>query len=99
VTRNRSAWYVGTQLDAAAMDVLVGRLADESGIAAPLDAPAGVEVVRRDGDGASFLFLLNHGDGDATIELDGSYHDMLDNVDRAGELTLEPFGVAVLRRS
>lgn len=33
----------------------------------PLEAPAGVEVVRRKGREASFLFVLNH--GVETIEL------------------------------
>jgi beta-galactosidase len=99
VTRNGSAWYVGTQLDAAAMDILVGKLADECGVAAPLDAPPGVEIVRRVGDRGSFLFFLNHGDREARVELGGRYRDLLENLDRAGELTLEPFGVAVLHGS
>jgi beta-galactosidase len=81
------------------MDILARRLADEAGIAAPLAAPRGVEVVRRVGDSGSFLFLLNHGDEEAMLELDGDYHDVLENIDRAGVMPLEPYGVAVLRGS
>jgi beta-galactosidase len=97
VTRNGSAWYVGTQLDADAMDALVARLASDSGVAAPLHAPSAVEVVRREGEGRSFLFLLNHASQEATIELDATYRDALGDEERSGALILEPFGVAVLR--
>src|SRR6266540_5368482 len=97
VTRNGSAWYVGTRLDAAGMDALVGKIADEIGLAPPLEAPRGVEVVRREGEGRSFLFLLNHGAQEAKVELDRRYSDLLTDDECAGALTLEPFGVAVLR--
>jgi beta-galactosidase len=99
VTRKGSAWYVGTQLDVVAMDALVGKLAGESGIAAPLDAPPGVEVVRRDGDAQSFLFLLNHSTQAATVELGRAYREILTDDDCDGPLRLDPFGVAVLRAS
>ena len=96
-TRNRSAWYVGTQLDAAGMDALVGTLVDASGVAPTLAAPRGVEVVRRDGNGRSFLFLLNHGAQEATVELEGGYRDELSGEERTSAVTLEPYGVSVLR--
>jgi beta-galactosidase len=97
VTRNDTAWYVGTQLDAAALDALVDRLVDESGVEPVLAAPSGVEAVRREAEGHSFLFLLNHGAQGAEVELDGTYRDVLTDEERAGSLTLEPFGVAVLK--
>jgi beta-galactosidase len=97
LTRNGSAWYLGTRLDAAAMGALVRRLVEESGVAPPLEAPPGVEVVRREGDGRAFLFLLNHGTEDAKVEVGGGFRDALTGSDCAGAVTLEPFGVAVLR--
>jgi beta-galactosidase len=97
VTRNGTAWYVGTQLDNAAMDDLVGQLADENGVTAPLAAPPGVELVRREGDGRSLLFVLNHGAQPVNVELDGSYHELLADDACEGRMRLEPFGVAVLR--
>jgi beta-galactosidase len=99
VTRKGSAWYLGTRLDAAGMDVLVAKLADETGVRPPLEAPPGVEVVRRQGEGRSFLFLLNHGAQEARVELDGRYRDALSDDECSGALSLEPFGVAVLRAS
>jgi len=96
VTRHGSAWYVGTRLDTAAMDALIGKLAHDCGIAAPVGAPPGVEVVRRNRDAQSFLFLLNHAAQPATVEFAGTHRDLLTGAERAGALTLEPFGVAVL---
>jgi beta-galactosidase len=97
VTRKGSAWYVGTRLDAAGMAAIVGTLAEESGAATPLAVPRGVEVVRREGDGRAFLFLLNHGAEEASVELDRRYSDVLTGAELSGTLRLEPFGVAVLR--
>jgi beta-galactosidase len=96
VTRQDSAWYIGTRLDARGMDELVGKLLHESGIAPRFSAPAGVEVVRREGNGHSFLFLLNHGAQQAIVDIDGSYSDLLTGDERAGPLTVEPFDVVVL---
>jgi beta-galactosidase len=56
-------------------------------------------VVQREGEGRSFLFLLNHGAEEATVELAGRYRDLLGDVDCAGVVTLEPFGIAVLKAS
>jgi beta-galactosidase len=99
ITRNGSAWYVGTQLDAAALDALVGKLAEETKVAAPLKVPPGVEVVRREGDGRSFLFLLNHGGDEAGITLERTYRNVLTEEEWGGAFVLEPFGVAILRTS
>jgi beta-galactosidase len=99
VTRNGSAWYVGTRLDAAAMDALVGKLGEASRVGSPLEAPPGVEVVQRAGDGRAFTFLLNHRAREATVDLDGDYRDALTGDECSNSLTLKPFGVAVLRPS
>jgi beta-galactosidase len=97
VTRNGSAWYAGAQLDAAAMDALVAKLLVESGVTSALAAPPGVEAVRREGEGRSFLFLLNHNAREAKVEIGSVFRDLLSDQECAGTVTLEPFGVAVLR--
>jgi beta-galactosidase len=99
LTRKGSAWYLGTRLDAAAMEALVAKLAEESGVVPPLEVPSGVEVVRREGEGRSFLFVLNHGAQEAKVAVEGSYRDALTDTRCAGTLTLGPFDVAVLRAS
>jgi len=97
VTRNGRAWYVGTRLDHAATAELAGRIAEQAGLTPTLAAPDGVEAVRRSADGRSLLFLLNHRAQPATVELEGSFDDLLTGVTRVGALTLDPYGVAVLR--
>ncbi len=97
LTRKGSAWYLGTRLDTAAMEALVAKLAEESGVVPPLEAPSEVEVVRREGDGRSFLFVLNHGAQEAKVVVDGSYRDALTDTRCSGTVTLGPFDVAVLR--
>ncbi len=99
VTRNGTAWYVGTQLAVDGMDALVETLVNACGVVRPLEAPPGVEAVRRDGDGRAFLFLLNHRGEEADVDLDRRYRDVLTSQEWSGALTLEPFGVAVLREA
>jgi beta-galactosidase len=99
VARNGSAWYVGTQLAPAGMDALVERLVREASVTPTIEAPPGIEAVRREGDGRSVLFLLNHTPSAAEIALDGAYVDLLTGDERSGALSLDAFDVAVLRAS
>ncbi|MBO4205564.1 beta-galactosidase [Micromonospora echinofusca] len=99
VTRNAvgagTAWYVGTRLDAAATDRLVARLVTEAGVRPPAEAPPGVEVVRRRADGRSWLFVLNHTGG--TVQVAATGTELLSGSPCAGELTVAPGDVAVVR--
>lgn len=101
VTRNAygggSAYYLGTRPDAGYMGVLLERVCAEAGVGAPSEAPPGVEVVRRRSTEASYLFVLNHGEEAADVELEGPTVDLLSGAGRDGTLRLEPFGAAVLR--
>jgi beta-galactosidase len=85
VTRHRlgrgRAWYVSTVPDD--LDVVLTRVYEDAGLAAPR-LPDGVEVMRRVGDGSSYLVVINHGDGDAEVPVVG--WDVLD--DRAVGPTL-----------
>ncbi len=68
-----SAWYLATLPEAAALDAVLGRLLEESGVAAPAAAAAGVELTRRRAaDGTSFLFAINHGTADASVGASGT---------------------------
>ncbi|WP_125612367.1 beta-galactosidase [Specibacter cremeus] len=67
-----TAWYLATRPDAAALDRLVDRLLAESGVAPAAAAAPGVELVRRrHPDGRSYLFALNHGRSEATVDASG----------------------------
>jgi len=97
VTRRSTAWYVGTQLDREGMDALVALLATETGLKPELDAPEGVEVVRRSAEDRSFLFLLNHTQETAEVTVGAETQSVLDGDEHLGTVVLPPFGVAVLR--
>lgn len=90
------AIYVATRPEPALVAGLVGALLDDLGIAAPLQAPQGVEVTRREGDGRSYLFVLNHNADLAQVPLPRPMHDLLTGETRVAMLELPAKGVAVL---
>ena len=92
-----TACYLGTRPTEGYTNLLMWRLCREAGVGVRLDTPPGVEIVRRRKEEASFLFLLNHNEKAAEVELDGPAEDLLTGGGHEGVLTLEPFGVAVLR--
>jgi beta-galactosidase len=88
-----AAWYVATRVDAAGTAALVRRLCDDVGIAVH-DQP-GVEVVRRSGDTASYLFVLNHTGTAAEVPARGV--DLVAGAACAGSVKVPAGGVAVVR--
>jgi beta-galactosidase len=88
------AWYVATRPDDAALAALLRRACAAAGVRPAVAAlPAGVEAVRR-GD---VLFLLNHGEGEAVVALDGPHRNLLGGAVHDGSVALERFGAAALR--
>lgn len=106
VTRHQfgsgAAWYLGTLADENTMDRIVTAAAAAAGVAPALPGlPSGVEAVRRHGDDASYLFLLNHTDAECHVNVPGPVRDLLAGpvaTAQAGQatVTLGPRGVAVL---
>ena len=68
----------------------------DAGVKSSAEAPAGVEVVRRQGAGRSFSFVLNHLDSEVHVNT-GPGVDLItgEKVMPQG-LTLPPYGVAVI---
>jgi beta-galactosidase len=99
VTRNGRAWYVGTRLDDPSLDRLVGQVCAAAGVVPVLpDRPPGLEAVRRrHADGRGYLFLINHAEVAATVTATGT--DLLTGDEHAGDVTVPPGGVVVLRSS
>jgi beta-galactosidase len=94
VTRHGTATYVATRLDDDAIERLLAGVCEAAGVRPPVEGlPAGVEAVRRRGDGAAYLFLINH--GSQTVSFPVSGMDLLSGSE--GAVELEPFGVAVVR--
>ncbi len=96
------SYYLGTQPEAGLMERLLLQVCHEAGVSAPLQAnvPAGVELVRRENEQGSFLFILNHNPAMVQVDLSGlnEYQLLLGD---AGELPqdslkLDGFGLAIL---
>ena len=91
------AWYVATRLDADGTDLLVGRLLDELGLDRLPGAARDVEVTRRVGADASWLFVINHGSEDAPVPVTGT--ELVSGRAVADDLVVPAGGVAVVREA
>jgi beta-galactosidase len=90
------AIYVATRPQQTLINSLVGGLLADLGVVAPLEAPDGVEVTRREGEGRSYTFVLNHNSAPVEVPLPEPMHDMITGAACGGTLTLGPFAVAIL---
>ncbi len=79
--------------DRDGIEALVDRLLAESGVAAVAEADQGVELTRRrDADGRSFVFAINHSRADAMVGVAGE--ELLSGERFSG--TVPAGGVAVI---
>jgi beta-galactosidase len=90
------ALYVATCPEPALVTHLIGMLLDELGIAPPLEAPQGVEVTRREADGRSYTFVLNHNTVPVHVSLPAPMRDLLTGKTHEHSLILPPLEVAIL---
>ncbi|MEV4290730.1 beta-galactosidase [Nonomuraea bangladeshensis] len=99
VTRNRhgagSAWYLATRPEPGTLAALLDRVRREAGVREVRAAPPGVEVVRRRGDDAGYLFLIDHAGAGAQVAADGL--ELLTRKPVNGSVTVPAGGVAVVR--
>lgn len=86
---------VATHPDPATLAAVLGRIREEAGVRPEREVPAGVEVVRRRGTGADYLFLIDHTGRGAEIPADGV--ELLTGKPVVGSVTLPAGGVAVVR--
>ncbi len=89
-------YYVGTLLrEEAFYDLLVRDLLEKAGLPA-LPPPEGVERSVREDGARRLLFLVNHAEEERTVDLPPGGRDLLGAEAPDGQLTLPPFGVAVV---
>ncbi len=92
------AVYIGTQAEERFYSAFLRKHLDDLQLAPPLRAPEGVEVTCRRRDGESYLFVLNHLDAPAVVQLPaGEFRDLIGGGLCSGSLELPPRDVAVLR--
>jgi beta-galactosidase len=92
---NGTAWYLGTHPDQDTLAALIDRIRQEAGVTPDQDAPAGIEVVRRRGAKADYLFLIDHTGKGAEAPAEGV--ELLNGTPVTGTVTVPPGGVAVVR--
>ncbi len=90
------AFYAGTQLDEAGTDWLIGHVAQQAGVAASADAPQGVEISLREGDGRRALFVLNHTERDQRVALPFAGTDVLSGEALDGACQVPPLGARIV---
>jgi beta-galactosidase len=93
-----ASYYLGTRPDAVFMNVFLERICSEGGVNPPVEAPGGVEVVRRVGGERSFLFALNHNPRPIALDLGGQIRDLLTGDQHAGKVDVQTLGVAILEQ-
>jgi len=99
LTRRRvgagTAYYLSVDLDVESLSALVDRLLGETEIAPTAVVSPGIEAVRRVGEDATYLFLINHADEDGWAESSGI--DLLTGNEYAGRVPVPAGAVAVIR--
>lgn len=92
-----TACYPATHPDPATLAAVLERVRREAGVHPEHEVPAGVEVVRRSGADADYLFLIDHAGRGAEIPADGV--GLLTGKPVTGSVSVPEGGVAVMRES
>ncbi|MFG2470987.1 beta-galactosidase [Streptomyces canus] len=94
------AWYLATHPDPTTLTALLDRVRTEAGVAPVRETPEGVEAVLRRGEDADYLFLINHGERNAEVQVASQTTELLSGkrID-GGRVAVAPGDVVVVRES
>ena len=95
-----TAWYVGTRLSREGLSDVLGRAMNDAHVAPVLGLatwPAGLDAVRRQGAGGSYLFAVNHGSDPARVPVKGT--DLVTGHEWTMDTTLAAGDLAVIREA
>ncbi|MFI6358176.1 beta-galactosidase [Streptomyces sp. NPDC050743] len=92
-----AAWYLATLPDPATLAALLDRVRSEAGVEPVRTAPPGVEVVRRRGPEADYLFVIDHAGRGAELPVAAGSSELLTGKETAGTVVVAPGDVAVVR--
>lgn len=97
---NGSITYVGAWLDPQLLNTLTASWLHEAGVQPIVpNAPEGVEVCERSGNGKTVLILINHNTTSETVTLPSSMTNVLgEDHGRVSQVNLPKYGVAVLKK-
>jgi beta-galactosidase len=89
--------YVGVFLDEASQKTLLQQVFRNAGISPVMQTPAGVEACRRLGRaGEEIIILINHRRTSQLVQLPWLAYEHIESRELDADITLEPYGVAVL---
>ncbi|MNN78629.1 Beta-galactosidase BgaA [compost metagenome] len=91
------AYYVASSPEAGFLQSFLGNLCEENGIKPLVNAPEGIESVQRVKDGVSYLFLLNHKEGELSADIGAAKRtDLLTGKTFSGTAVVPGRGVLIL---
>ncbi len=94
------AYYVGTDPETDFLEHFYRTLCMDCGVQPELEAASGVEVRRRSQPDRAFIFLLNHNEEVAYVELgEEQYRDLLTGQTYTGSLPLRGMDVRILEEA
>lgn len=93
------AYYVATRSDAGFYARFLQDVCAECGISPLLEHVEGVEAAMRENENGKFLFLLNHGDARAKVQIEHDCAELLTGVTVRGmtRIEIEPKDVKILK--
>jgi beta-galactosidase len=93
------ALYIGTESESSYLGELLEHIMTEKEIAAPLEAPANVEVTQRKTFSKNHLFIMNHNNDEVTLKLPKGiqYVNLLEDTVISESITIQGIDVAVLQ--
>jgi beta-galactosidase len=93
-------YYVGTYLDEISQAILMEHICNLARIKSLMDTPRGVEVCQRvSPEGEKIFILINHEVSPKEISIPWEAYEHLSGGTGKGELTLAPYGVAILTKA
>ncbi|GGH86009.1 beta-galactosidase [Pullulanibacillus pueri] len=93
------AWYVASSPDEGFLKDFLSHLCEDKGIQPLLKTPQGVEVTERVKDDQTYLFILNHNEASATVDLEElEAIDLLKQQKVSGSVSVPSKGVMILKK-
>ncbi|PZE20103.1 beta-galactosidase [Paenibacillus xerothermodurans] len=93
------AYYVGTHAEDAFVAGMLRRILSDLGVQPPVMTPLGVEVSERRAEGRSYIFLLNHLDQPAEVQLPAAgFTDLISGRKLQGSVRLSANEVLILHK-
>jgi beta-galactosidase len=92
--------FIGVYLDNISQASLLQQITQEAAIIPLMRTPSGVEACRRvNTNGGEVFILINYNRSEQQVQLPWPAYEHLKNIPVDTELTLDPYGVAVLTHS